>query len=148
MKVILLSDVKALGKKDDIGQVKEGYAKNFLFTKKLAVPADNKNLNDVKVRKAVEAKQAAARLEEAKELKAKIEAVTVECRIKAGKDGKAFGSVSTKEIAEEAQKQHSLELDKKKLVLSEPIKSLGSYSVPVKIHPEVSAELKVEVLGE
>ncbi len=148
MKVILLADVKSLGKKDDIVEVKEGYARNFLFTKKLGVPADNKNLNDVKVRKAVEAKQAEARLQEAQELKGKIEAVTVTCRIKAGKDGKAFGSVSTKEIAEEAKKQHGLELDKKKLVLSDPIKNLGSYSVPVKLHPEVTADLKVEVAGE
>ncbi len=148
MKVILLADVKSLGKKDDIVEVKEGYARNFLFTKKLGVPADSKNLNDVKVRKAVEAKQAAARLEEANELKEHIEAVTVVCRIKAGKDGKAFGSVSSKEIAEEAGKQHSLTLDKKKLVLAEPIKNLGSYKVPVKLHPEVTAELKVDVTGE
>ncbi|MBQ7464756.1 MAG: 50S ribosomal protein L9 [Lachnospiraceae bacterium] len=148
MKVILLADVKSLGKKDDIVEVKEGYARNFLFTKKLGVPADNKNLNDVKVRKAVEAKQAEARLAEAKEAKERIEAVTVTCTIKAGKDGKAFGSVSTKEIAEIAKKQHGLELDKKKLILSEPIKNLGSYKVPVKLHPEVTAELKVEVAGE
>ena len=148
MKVILLADVKSLGKKDDIVEVKEGYARNFLFTKKLGVPADNKNLNDVKVRKAVEAKQAEARLAEAKEAKEKIEAVTVTCTIRAGKDGKAFGSVSTKEIAEIAKKQHGLELDKKKLILAEPIKNLGSYTVPVKLHPEVTAELKVEVAGE
>lgn len=148
MKVILLADVKSLGKKDDIVEVKEGYARNFLFTKKLGVPADNKNLNDVKVRKAVEAKQAKARLDEAKEAKERIEEITVTCTIKAGKDGKAFGSVSTKEIAEIAKKQHGLELDKKKLILAEPIKNLGSYTVPVKLHPEVTAELKVNVEGE
>ena len=148
MKVILLADVKSLGKKDDIVEVKEGYARNFLFTKKLGVPADNKNLNDVKVRKAVEAKQAKARLDEANEAKKRIEEITVTCTIKAGKDGKAFGSVSTKEIAEIAKKQHGLELDKKKLILAEPIKNLGSYTVPVKLHPEVTAELKVNVEGE
>lgn len=148
MKVILLADVKSLGKKDDIVEVKEGYARNFLFTKKLGVPADNKNLNDVKVRKAVEAKQAKARLDEAIEAKERIEEITVTCTIKAGKDGKAFGSVSTKEIADIAKKQHGLELDKKKLILAEPIKNLGSYTVPVKLHPEVTAELKVNVEGE
>ena len=115
MKVILLADVKSLGKKDDIVEVKEGYARNFLFTKNLGVPADNKNLSDVKARKKAEANQAAARLAEAEELKTKIESVTCVCRIKAGKDGKAFGSVSTKEIAEETEKQHGILLDKKKL---------------------------------
>ncbi|MCR5651533.1 MAG: 50S ribosomal protein L9 [Lachnospiraceae bacterium] len=148
MKVILLADVKSLGKKDDIVEVKEGYARNFLFTKKLGVPADSKNLNDVKVRKAVEEKQAKARLEEALDMKTKIEGITVTCSIKAGKDGKAFGSVSTKEIAEEAEKQHGIKLDKKKLLLTDPIKALGSYTVPVKLHPEVTAGLKVEVAGE
>ncbi len=148
MKVILLADVKSLGKKDDIVEVKEGYARNFLFTKNLGVPADNKNLSDVRARKKAEANQAAARLAEAEELKAKIEAITCVCRIKAGKDGKAFGSVSTKEIAEETEKQHKITLDKKKLVLNDPIKNTGSYSVPVKLHPDVTAQLKVEVVGE
>ena len=148
MKVILLADVKSLGKKDDIVEVKEGYARNFLFPQKLGVPADNKNLSDVKARKKAEANQAAARPAEEKELGAKIESVKTVCKIKAGKDGKAFGSVSTKEIAEETEKQHGIVLDKKKLVLEEPVKSLGSYSVPVKLHPEVTATLQVEVVGE
>ncbi len=148
MKVILLADVKSLGKKDDIVEVKEGYARNFLFTKNLGVPADNKNLSDVKARKKAEANQAAARLAEAEELKSRIEALKTVCRIKAGKDGKAFGSVSTKEIAEETEKQHGVALDKKKLILNDPIKNTGSYTVPVKLHPEVTANLQVEVVGE
>ena len=148
MKVILLEDVKSLGKKDDIVEVKEGYARNFLFTKKLGVPADNKNLNDVRVRKSIEAKQAAERLKEANDLKEKIESLTTVCRIKAGKDGKAFGSVSSKEIVEETEKQHGISTDKKKLVLPDPIKSLGSYKIAIKLHPEVTAELKLDVVGE
>ncbi|MBO6113239.1 MAG: 50S ribosomal protein L9 [Lachnospiraceae bacterium] len=148
MKVILLEDVKSLGKKDDIVEVKEGYARNFLFTKKLGVPADNKNLNDVRVRKSIEAKQAAERLKEANDLKEKIESLTTVCRIKAGKDGKAFGSVSSKEIVEETEKQHGISIDKKKLVLPDPIKSLGSYKIAIKLHPEVTAELKLDVVGE
>ena len=148
MKVILLEDVKSLGKKDDIVEVKEGYARNFLFTKKLGVPADSKNLNDVRLKKAAQAKQEAERFAEAEELKKKIDAVSTVCRIKAGKDGKAFGSVSTKEIAEETNKQHGLMIDKKKIVLNDPIKALGTYKVQIRLHPRVTAELTVDVQGE
>ncbi|MBQ9360065.1 MAG: 50S ribosomal protein L9 [Lachnospiraceae bacterium] len=148
MKVILLEDVKSLGKKDDIVEVKEGYARNFLFTKNLGVPADAKNLNDVKLRKAREKKAADLKLADAKELAAKLEDNTVTCRVKAGKDGKVFGSVSSKEIAEEMKKQNGIELDKKKLVITEPIKNLGTYKINVKLHPEVTAVLTVDVLPE
>ena len=148
MKVILLEDVKSLGKKDDIVEVKEGYARNFLFTKKLGVPADPKNLNDVKLRKAREAKQAAERLAEAKELSEKLEKTGVTCRVKAGKDGRVFGSVSSKEIAEELKKQSGIEIDKKKLVVADPLKNLGTYKINVKLHPEITAILTVDVLPE
>ena len=148
MKVILLEDVKSLGKKDDIVEVKEGYARNFLFTKNLGVPADSKNLNDVKLRKAHEAKVAAEKLAEAKELAAKIEAAKLTCKVKSGKDGKVFGSVSSKEIAAEMKKQNGIELDKKKLVLPDALKNLGTYKVNVKLHPDVTAVLTVDVLPE
>jgi large subunit ribosomal protein L9 len=148
MKVILLEDVKSLGKKDDIVEVKEGYARNFLFTKNLGVPADSKNLNDVKLRKAHEAKIAAEKLAEAKELAAKIEAAKLTCKVKSGKDGKVFGSVSSKEIAAEMKKQNGIELDKKKLVLPDALKNLGTYKVNVKLHPDVTAVLTVDVLPE
>ncbi|MBQ9607520.1 MAG: 50S ribosomal protein L9 [Lachnospiraceae bacterium] len=148
MKVILLEDVKSLGKKDDIVEVKEGYARNFLFTKNLGIPADSRNMNDVKLRKAREAKLAAEKLKEAKNLAEKLEKTSVTCKVKAGKDGKVFGSVSSKEIAEEMKKQNGIEVDKKKLVLSEPIKNLGTYKVNVKLHPEVTAFLTVDVLPE
>ncbi len=148
MKVILLADVRSLGKKDDIVEVKEGYARNFLFTKNLGVPADSKNLNDVKLRKAHEAKVAAEKLAEAKELAAKIEAAKLTCKVKSGKDGKVFGSVSSKEIAAEMKKQNGIELDKKKLVLPDALKNLGTYKVNVKLHPDVTAVLTVDVLPE
>ena len=148
MKVILLADVKSLGKKDDIVEVKEGYARNFLFTKNLGVPADAKNLNDVKLRKAREDKLSAEKLAEAKALAEKLEKTALVCRIKAGKEGRAFGSVSSKEIAEELKKQYDLDIDKKKLVLPDPIKNLGTYKINVKLHPEVTAVLSVEVAPE
>lgn len=148
MKVILLADVKPLGKKDDIVEVKEGYARNFLFTQHLGEPATSKALNDVKVRKAVEAKAAAEKLAEAKDVAARIGEKTVICRIKAGKDGRAFGSVSSKEIADEARKQFGMDIDKKKIILNEPIKALGAYKVQIKLHPEVMAVLTVDVQGE
>ncbi|MBQ7584114.1 MAG: 50S ribosomal protein L9 [Lachnospiraceae bacterium] len=148
MKVILLEDVKSLGKKDDIVDVKEGYARNFLFTRNLGVPADAKNLNDVKLRKARDEKQAAEKLAEAKELAEKLEKTSLTCRVKAGKDGRIFGSVSSKEIAEEMKKQNGLEIDKKKLVIADPIKNLGTYKINAKLHPEVTAVLTVDVLPE
>lgn len=148
MKVILLENVKSLGKKDDIVEVKEGYARNFLFTKGLAVPADNKNLNDVKDRKAHEAKVAADRLSDAKAMAEKIEKAGITCRIKAGKDGRVFGSVSSKEIVAELKKQHGIDVDKKKLVLTDTLKNLGTYKVNVKLHPDVTAILTVDVMPE
>ncbi|MCR5237519.1 MAG: 50S ribosomal protein L9 [Lachnospiraceae bacterium] len=148
MKVILLEDVKSLGKKDDIVEVKEGYARNFLFTKNLGVPADSKNLNDVKLRKARDEKIAAEKLADAKELAEKLEKNSLTCKVKAGKDGKVFGSVSSKEIVAEMKKQNGIDIDKKKLVLDEPIKKLGTYKINVKLHPEVTAYLNVEVVSE
>ncbi len=148
MKVVLLEDVKSLGKKDDIVDVKEGYARNFLFTKNLGAPADAKNLNDVKLRKAREEKLAAEKLAEAKDMAGKLENSTLTCRVKAGKDGRVFGSVSSKEIAEEMKKQNGLDIDKKKLVIAEPIKNLGTYKINIKLHPEVTAVLTVDVLPE
>ena len=148
MKVILLENVKSLGKKDDIVEVKEGYARNFLFTKGLAVPADNKNLNDVKDRKAHEAKVAADRLSDAKAMAEKIEKAGITCRIKTGKDGRVFGSVSSKEIVAELKRQHGIDVDKKKLVLTDTLKNLGTYKVNVKLHPDVTAVLTVDVMPE
>lgn len=145
MKVILLQDVKNVGKKGEVVEVSDGYAKNCLFKKKLGTPADSKNLNDLKLKKANEEKVAAENLADAKEFSKVIEKKTVVVKLKAGEGGKTFGSVSSKEIAQEAKAQHDLDIDKKKIVLPEAIKSFGTFEVPVKLHPEVTATLKVKV---
>lgn len=145
MKVILLADVKALGKKGDVVDVSDGYARNMLFPKKLGVEANAKNRNDLKLQNAHAEKVAQEQLEAAKALAAEIGEKTVHVSIKVGESGKTFGSVSSKEIAEAAKAQLSLELDKKKIQLSNPIRNLGVTIVPVKLHPKVTAELKVHV---
>lgn len=145
MKVILLADVKALGKKGDVVDVSDGYARNMLFPKKLGVEANAKNRNDLKLQNAHAEKVAQEQLEAAKALAAEIGEKTVHVSIKVGEGGKTFGSVSSKEIAEAAKAQLSLELDKKKIQLSNPIRNLGVTIAPVKLHPKVTAELKVHV---
>ena len=145
MKVILLADVKALGQKGDVVDVSDGYARNMLFPKKLGVEANAKNRNDLKLQNAHAEKVAQEQLEAAKALAAEIGEKTVHVSIKVGEGGKTFGSVSSKEIAEAAKAQLSLELDKKKIQLSNPIRNLGVTIVPVKLHPKVTAELKVHV---
>ena len=145
MKVILLADVKSVGKKGDVVEVSDGYAKNFIFKKKLGTPADAKNLNDLKLKKANDEKQAAENLAAAKEAAKDLESRTIVVRLKAGEGGKPFGSVSSKEIAQEAKAQHDVDIDKKKIVLPEAIKSFGMFDVPIKLHPQVTANLKVKV---
>ena len=145
MKVILLEDVKALGKKGQIVNVNDGYARNFILPKKLGVEANNKNLNDLKLKKANDEKIAQEQLEEAQELGKKIEAGKVELAIKVGEGGRTFGSVSTKEIAAAVKEQMGYDIDKKKIQLKEAIKTLGTHNVPVKLHKKVTAELKVVV---
>lgn len=145
MKVILLEDVKALGKKGEIVNVSDGYARNCIFPKKLGLEATSKNLNDLKLQKANEDKKAQALLAEAKELAKKVEAGKVTLSIKVGEGGRTFGSVSSKEIAAEVKKQMDLDIDKKKIQLKDSIKTLGTHEVPVKLHPKVTATLKVVV---
>ena len=145
MKVILLEDVKALGKKGQIVNVNDGYARNFILPKKLGLEANNKNLNDLKLKKANDEKIAQEQLEEAQELGKKIEAGKVELAIKVGEGGRTFGSVSTKEIAAAVKEQMGYDIDKKKIQLKEAIKALGTHNVPVKLHTKVTAELKVNI---
>ena len=145
MKVILLEDVKSLGKKGQLVEVNAGYARNFILPKKLGVEANTKNLNDLKLQKANEAKVAAEQLAEAKALAAKIDELSVTVSIKAGEGGRTFGSVSTKEIAKAAADQLHLDIDKKKMVLTDPIRSLGTFEVPIKLHKDVTAKLRVKV---
>lgn len=145
MKIILLEDVKTLGKKGDVVDVSDGYARNMLLPKKLGIIADSKNLNELKGQKKRDEKNAAEVLAQAQALALKIEEKTIEVKMKAGEGGRVFGSVSSKEIAAEAKKQHGFEIDKKKIVLSEPVKSFGYTEVPVKLHPQVTATMKVHV---
>lgn len=145
MKVILLEDVKSLGKKGQIVNVNDGYARNFILPKKLGLEANNKNLNDLKLKKANDEKVAQEQLEEAQELGKKIEAGKVTLAIKVGEGGRTFGSVSTKEIAAAVKEQMGYDIDKKKIQLKEAIKTLGTHQVPVKLHTKVTAELKVIV---
>lgn len=145
MKVILLQDVKSLGKKGEIVNVSDGYARNFVLPKKLGVEANTSNMNDLKLQKANADKVAQEQLEAARELAALLETKEVVLKMKSGEGGRAFGSVSSKEIAAAAMTQCGLELDKKKIQLSEPIKALGVYEVGVKLHPKVTGKLKVKV---
>lgn len=145
MEVILLQDVKALGKKGQIVKVNDGYARNFILPKKLGLEANSKNLNDLKLQKANEEKVAAEHLAVAKELAAELEDKEIVLSLKLGEGGKTFGSISSKEIAEAAKAQLGYDLDKKKIQLKESIKSLGVHNVVLKLHPKVTAELKVKV---
>ena len=146
MEIVLLEDVKALGKKGQIVTVNDGYARNFILPKKLGVEATSKNLNDLKIKKANDAKLAAEILAAAKELAAKLDESKVTLSIKAGEGGMAFGSVSNKEISKAITDQLGLEIDKKKIVLNDPIKSIGSFEVPIKLHKDVTARLSVKVV--
>ena len=146
MKVILLEDVKSLGKKVDIVNVSDGYARNAILPKKLGIEATSKNLNDLKLQNQHADKVAAENLANAKELAKTVEQQKVVIKIKAGEGGKIFGSVSTKEIAQATKEQTGLELDKKKMHLPDGIKALGTYEVPVKLHPQVTAKLTVQVV--
>lgn len=145
MDIILTQDVKALGKKGEIVKVSDGYARNFILPKKLGLEATKQNLYDLNLQKAAEVKRQKEILEEAKVQAKQIGELTIKLSIKAGEGGRTFGSISTKEIAAAMKEQHGMDLDKKKLLLNEPIKNAGTYTVPVKLHPQVTAEMKVKV---
>ena len=148
MKVILLKDVKPLGKSGEIVDVKDGYARNALFPKGLALEATNKNLNDLKMKKKSEAKRAQDDLESAQIVSEMLAGGQIELSIKVGEQGRAFGSVSSKEISDAVKAQLQIDVDKKKIQLSENIKTLGEHIVPIKLHSKVMAELKVVVVEE
>ena len=148
MKVILLQDVKPHGKKGDVVEINDGYARNYILPKKLGVEANAANANDLKLQKANQEKIAAKQLADAKELATKLEQIKVVLKIKTGEGGKTFGSITAKEIAAELKKQHNLDIDKKKIVVADPIKSVGSFTVTVKLHTQVSADLSVNVDSE
>lgn len=145
MEVILLADVKALGKKGELVNVSDGYAKNFLFKKKLGIEATAQNKNDLKLQKKHEEKVAQEKLDDAKAFAEELKEKSITVSIKTGSGGRSFGSVSTKELAAAAKEQLGYELDKKKMVLPEPVKSPGIFDLPIKLHPKVMGSLKVIV---
>ena len=145
MKVILLKDVKSQGKKDDLINVSDGYARNFLIPRGLAVEADAKALNDIKNREAAKQHRIELEIAAANETKKKLEGVVVKIRGKAGADGKLFGSVTSTEIADELSKQHGIDVDRKKIVMDAPVKQFGTYQFSVKLYPEISGVINVVV---
>ena len=145
MKVILLEDVKSLGKKGEIVNVNDGYARNFILPKKLGLEATSKNLNDLKLQKQNDEKVAQEKLDAAKALAEEIKEKSITVKIQAGVEGRVFGSISSKEIALEAKKQLNMDIDKKKIIIPDAIKSLGTYNVNIKLHKDVMATLPVKV---
>lgn len=145
MKVIFLKDVKGKGKKGEIKNVADGYAQNFLIKQGLAIEANNANISTLEGQKKKEDKRAAEELAEAKKLGEQLDKITVELSAKAGEGGRLFGSITTKQIAEELQKKHGIKIDKRKMELADAIRTLGSTKVPVKLHHEVQATLTVHV---
>ncbi|AGX07007.1 MULTISPECIES: 50S ribosomal protein L9 [Bacillaceae] len=145
MKVIFLKDVKGKGKKGEVKNVADGYAHNFLLKQGLAIEANQANISTLSAQKKKEEKVAANELEEAKELKEKLEKITVEFSAKSGEGGRLFGSITSKQIAEELNKKNGIKIDKRKIELSDAIRTLGYTKVPVKLHTEVTATLNVHV---
>ena len=145
MKVILLKDVKGTGVKGDVVNVNDGYARNFLFPKGLAVEATKANLNELKNKEKAQQRRIEQEKQEARELAKKISDITLVIKAKSGENGKLFGSVTNKEIAQELKKQHNITIDRKKIVLNEPIKQLGQMDLEVKLYPEISGKLTVKV---
>ena len=145
MKIILLENVKAVGKKGDAVDVSEGYARNFLIPKKLGIEASASNMNELKLKKQSEDKRKAEELKVAEDLKKSIEEKSVTISVKTGDNGKLFGSVTNKEIGTALKEQTGIKIDRKKIILNEQIKMIGERTVPIKLHPKVTAELKVYV---
>lgn len=145
MKVIFLKDVKGKGKKGEIKNVADGYAHNFLIKQGLAIEANNTNISTLEGQKKKEDKRAAEELAEAKKLKETLDKITVELSAKAGEGGRLFGSITTKQIAEELQKKQGIKIDKRKMELADAIRTLGHTKVPVKLHHDVLATLTVHV---
>lgn len=148
MKIILTQDVKSLGKKGEIVEVNQGYARNFVLPKKLGVEATPKNLNDLKLKNQNDEKVAAENLAAAQQLAGELKDKKVTVQMKVGEGGRTFGSVSSKEVAEEIKKQLGIEVDKKKLVMKDAVKALGGYNIGIKLHPQVTAEILLDVVEQ
>lgn len=146
MKVILLEDVKSVGKKGELVNASDGYARNFLFPKKLAVEATKSNLNDFELKQKSEEKRKKEELEQAQQMAKELENKTVTVKVKTGENGKLFGSVTNKEVAEEIVKQTGMNIDKKKVSIGDPIKMVGERTAVIKLHPKVSAEITIKIV--
>lgn len=148
MKVILQQEVKKLGKKGDVIEVSEGYARNYLLPQKLAIPATNTNINNASQQKASEERKVQRAVDEAKFMAAQMSKVEVTVSVKMGEGGKLFGSVTSKDIADALLSQHKIELDKRKIDVKEAIKAVGTYPVSIKLHPEISATIQVHITAK
>ncbi|MBE6615394.1 MAG: 50S ribosomal protein L9 [Ruminococcaceae bacterium] len=146
MKVVLLQDVKGQGKKDQIVDVSDGYARNFLLPKKLAAIADAAVMNDIKNKEAAKAHKIEVEKKEARDLAEKLQSLTVKLKIQGGADGRVYGSVTTKDIAEAMKEQHKIDIDKRKIVLDAPIKNYGAYTLDVKLYPEIGGKINLVVI--
>ncbi len=145
MKVVLLSDVKGQGKKGQVVNVSDGYARNFLFPKNLATPADNKIMNELKGKEEAKLRQIELEKQAARDTAEKLKTVTVKIKADASADGRMYGSVTAKEIAEQLSAQHKITIDKRKIVLTDPIKTFGTYLPEVKLYPEITGKITVVV---
>lgn len=148
MKVILKQDIKGVGKKDQIINANDGYARNFLFPKNLAVPADKGNMTNLQSKKSSEEHRKSLEKEAALETKKKIEGIMLKLPVKSGENGKVFGSITSKEIGENLEKQYGIKVDKKKIDLQEPIKVLGMFNIEIKLYDGVIAKLKLNVISQ
>ncbi len=147
MKVILLADIKGVGKKDEVINASDGYARNFLFPKKLAVEANSENMSKLKAKNDSKVYKKSVEKEEAQKLAEKLKGILLKISVKTGENGKIFGSITAKEIADNLKEQYKIEIDKKKIDLKEPIKTLGSFSVSVKLYEGVVGVLKVQTVS-
>lgn len=145
MKVILLQDIKGVGKKDEVINASDGYARNFLFPKKMAVPADDGNMARLKSKKDSQAYKKDLERQDANKIKTKIENIVLEIKVKAGENGKIFGGVTSKEISEELKCKYKIQVDKKKIMLKETIKTLGRFNIEIKLYENIIANLKLEI---
>lgn len=148
MKVILMADIKGVGKKDEVINASDGYARNYLFPKKLAVEANSENMTKLKGKKDSENHKKEVAKEEAKQIAKKVEGIQLKIKVKAGENGKIFGGVTAKEIAENLKKQYQIEVDKKKIILPETIKVLGLVTVEMRLYEGITAKLKVDVIAD
>lgn len=147
MKVILQEEVKKLGKKGDVIEVSEGYARNFLLPKKLAVEATATNVNSITQQKASEARKQQRAIDEAKLMAAQLSKLEVTIAVKTGEGGKLFGAVTVKDVADALNAQHKIELDKRKIELKDAIKATGTYPVTIKVHPEITSRIQVHIIA-